>query len=139
MGARAFDDHGSRQQDWIDFDKLSRADEATVAAAVPDILQFLHERDRYAAQFADQVTPSLNAIRKLTQEAPEEFAKAAFETKDVVNSAVRNLENSIAALTRFHNGIYRSEKIWFWAYDIAPVVALFIVAMVPFVGLFLRP
>lgn len=76
--------------------------------------------------------PALKNMGEFMVKAGAAMMAAGAGAKQAVDKPVHDLASTVNTLTRFHDGIYRSEKIWFWAYDVAPVAALFGLAMIPF-------
>lgn len=103
---------------------------------LPQIRTLLSMRAKIVNDINERARDGAQKLERFRAELGTKIANAAVEQKQAVEPRVHDLASTINSLTRFHDGIYRSEKIWFWTYDVAPVGGLFALAMIPFVKLF---
>lgn len=106
-----------------------------IAISIPEIRQYISQVLEFRRENGDQIRDAKATLDELISEVFNRVAQRETEESKKIDREISVLEKHVAALTRFHSGIYRSEKVWFWTYDIAPTVLLFLIAMIPFVRL----
>lgn len=116
--------------------KFSDLNDQQLIRALPEIRTHLTQRAGRISGLERMVGNAKQRLEHLKVEIRRAVAIAASEKKQDVEERVHALASTVNTLTRFHEGIYRSERTWFFAYDVAPVIALFLVAMIPFARLF---
>lgn len=110
----------------------ARISDQDLIKAGPTIRAIFSQRFDRIRSIEDIANPALKNLGQFITKVGAAMVQAGAEAKQAVDKPVHDLASTVNTLTRFHDGIYRSEKIWFWAYDVAPVVALFGLAMIPF-------
>lgn len=60
------------------------------------------------------------------------FANSADSYENLVVKDGIHLEKKVLDLKSFHDGIYHTDRRWFWLYDVAPVCLLGLLAAIPF-------
>lgn len=104
--------------------------------SLPQIRTEISNRGSRLQSMANMAQKAMEKLELLKRETRTEIGNAAHEEKQEIGNQVDALAMTVKALTGFHDGIYRSEKVWFYVYDVAPVIALFLAAMIPFGRLF---
>jgi hypothetical protein len=89
-----------------------------------------------------EAAQTIASLRKNWDGLPEKLdrlkSQLLYADRETIDVPISALEVQVQRLREFHDGIYRTDRMWFWMYDVMPVVALGLIAAVPFVRLF-RP
>ena len=96
-------------------------------------------------QWARQAENRLNGIKQRVQESTSELNQEmhkALNSRDVfltpflesekaaLDGDLLTLQAKVTELRRFHDGIYRSDRLWFYLWDVTPTAALFLVSLI---------
>ncbi|MBJ7437614.1 MAG: hypothetical protein JHD35_01130 [Sphingopyxis sp.] len=117
---------------------------------LPELDELQAIRAQYAAlqKWADEIKPSIKTavnnsagaryeaverLKNLGSFIFSEFSKSGESYEQLVSNEVSALEHKVSTLKQFHDGIYRADRWWFWTYDVATVILLWGVSMIPFV------
>lgn len=124
---------------WSPLSKKFLSDD-DIASSIPEIRKYMSKVLENSIETGDQIKETNSTLAELIGEVFNRVAQRETEESEKIDREISVLEKHVGALVRFHSGIYRSEKVWFWAYDIAPTVLLFAIAMLPFIRLLIgRP
>ena len=95
--------------------------------------------------WARQAENRLNGIKQRVQESTSELNQEmhkALNSRDVfltpflesekaaLDGDLLTLQAKVTELRRFHDGIYRSDRLWFYLWDVTPTAALFLVSLI---------
>ena len=95
--------------------------------------------------WARQAENRLNGIKQRVQESTSELNQEmhkALNSRDVfltpflesekaaLDGDLLTLPAKVTELRRFHDGIYRSDRLWFYLWDVTPTAALFLVSLI---------
>lgn len=117
-----------RHDNWVPENDIRELKEhvAALTAWQCEMLQtWENERKRATAHTQE----ALSELRAFKDELSEPFSAFPAEERNALDERYRKLEAQVSKLRRFHDRIYRSDKVWFWSYDVGLVWAAFGFAM----------
>jgi len=91
--------------------------------------------NRRNADFAAKTADAVAQLEKLSQSISEAAIPRIQAFRDVDKTHYDDLYTKVVKLTRLHSNIYREERWWFWAFDVGVVAVMFVLAMSPYLQL----